>query len=338
MPSETRSISTKLLALPETTASILYSFYEVLTGFQDWAPPTSRQRSVPATFDAKIVSPDATMFRGLNGIPIAPQEALNTNAVPDVIIVPDVGIRPDDDPRGRWPEATSWLKRMHDAGATVCSVCTGSLLLADAGLLQGRPASTHWAYADMFRHYYPEVDLQPEKLFVTGNADQTITTTGGSAIWEELALYLIAHYCGEAAAIQASKLYLLGDRGEGQLIYAALHRPRRHEDAIIADAQAWIADNYAMPNPVARLVARSGLAERTYKRRFAAATGYTPMDYIQTLRIEEAKQMLESSTDTVEEIGAAVGYEDPTFFRRLFKRSTGVTPSRYRQRFQRSAA
>ena len=339
MPTEPQVISVRLLAVPETTASILYAFLDVLGGFKEnWSKLSGRLEADHPAFDAKIISPIETMFTSTSGIPIAPHESLHANAVPDVIIVPDVTIGLDEDPRGRWPESADWLRRMHEAGATVCSVCTGSLLLADAGILDGRPASTHWAYVDMFRRCYPAVALQPERLFVPGDAERHVVTTGGPATWEELALYLIAHYCGEAAAIQASKVFLLGDRGEGQLIYAALHRPRRHEDAVVADAQAWLADNYARPNPVTRLVERSGLAERTFKRRFTAATGYTPIDYVQTLRVEEAKQLLESSATPIDEVGAAVGYEDPTFFRRLFKRTTGVTPSRYRQRFRRTAA
>jgi transcriptional regulator GlxA family with amidase domain len=339
MPKPRPPVTVKLLAVPETTASILYAFHDVFSSFQSaWSKMSGKLEEGHTTFEPRIVSPIEGPFRFNSGIPAAADETLRTNAVPDVVIVPDVSISLDDDPRGRWPEAVDWLRRMHDAGATVCSVCTGSLLLADAGLLDGRAASTHWAYVEMFRRYYPDVDLQPEKLFVPGDASRRVITTGGPATWEELALYLIARYAGEAAAVQASKVFLLGDRGEGQLVYAALLRPRRHEDAVIADAQAWIADNYALPNPVARLVKQSGLTERTFKRRFTAATGYAPIDYVQTMRIEEAKQLLESSTLAVEQVGTAVGYEDPTFFRRLFKRSTGVTPSRYRQRFGRIAA
>jgi transcriptional regulator GlxA family with amidase domain len=155
------------------------------------------------------------------------------------------------------------------------------------------------------------------------------------AAWEDLALYLIARFYGEAAAIKAAKLYLFGDRSEGQLLFAALGKPKRHEDAVIARSQEWIANHYDMPNPVTQMVRRSGLADRSFKRRFKAATGFTPMDYVQTLRVEEAKQALESTDDSVEKIAQQTGYEDPTAFRRLFKRLTGVTPGRYRKRFQR---
>lgn len=112
-------------------------------------------------------------------------------------------------------------------------------------------------------------------------------------------------------------------------------RPRKHSDAVIADCQTWIAQNYAESHPVSRMIERSGLAQRIFKRRFQAATGYTPVDYVQALRVEEAKQLLETGGLSTEEVAHAVVYEDPVYFRRLFKRRTCTTPTRYRKRFQR---
>ena len=334
MASRTAPVTIKLLAVPETTAAILYSLYDVLNGYEAaWTELTGEPHG-GAGFDPRIVSPVEGAFTSRSGIPVTPHEQLTGNAVPDVIIVPDVSLRLAEDPRGRWPEVAAYLKRMHEAGATVCSVCTGSLILADAGLLDGRKATTHWGYIEMFRRCFPGVDLEPERVFVSGDHDGSVITTGGPATWEELALYLIARYRGEAAAIRAAKIWLLGDRSDGTMLYAAMVRPKRHEDKAIADAQVWLADNYGIANPVARLVERSGLPERSFKRRFKQATGYTPIDYVQTLRIEEAKQLLETTDTPVDSLGTIIGYEDPTFFRRLFKRSTGVTPSRYRQRFK----
>lgn len=334
MADPNQAVHIKLLAVPETTASVLYGLYDVLGGFEAAWTHLTKLRTVEPTIIPRVVSPLETGFTSPTGAPIVPHETLRTNAVPDVVIVPDLTIALSADPRGRWPEAAEYLRRAHQAGATVCSVCTGSLLLADAGLLDERPASTHWGYVDMFRRYYPQVDLQAERIFVPADNEHSVITTGGPATWQELALYLIARYRGGAAAVQAAKVYIMGDHAEGQLLYAALLRPRRHDDAAVADAQAWLAENYAAPNPVARMVERSGLAERTFKRRFRVATGYAPIDYVQTLRVEEAKQLLEATEEPVDDVSVAVGYEDPTFFRRLFKRSTGVTPSRYRQRFQ----
>jgi transcriptional regulator GlxA family with amidase domain len=150
----------------------------------------------------------------------------------------------------------------------------------------------------------------------------------------ELARYLIARFCGQEEAVRSSKIFLLGDRSEGQLPFAAMTRTRNHSDAIVEKCQAWVGEHYEIPNPVARMTERSGLAPRTFKRRFRAATGYTPIEYVQTLRIEEAKQLLEATDLQTDQIGAAVGYDDPASFRRLFKRTTGVGPARYRQRFR----
>lgn len=150
----------------------------------------------------------------------------------------------------------------------------------------------------------------------------------------ELALYLIAHFCGQEEAIRISKVFLLGDRSEGQLPFAALTRPRAHTDIVIENCQVWIAEHYELANPVERMTRYSGLESRAFKRRFRAATGYSPLEYTQTLRIEEAKHLLESSDMPTDLIGTEVGYEDPASFRRLFKRMTGVTPVRYRRRYQ----
>jgi transcriptional regulator GlxA family with amidase domain len=223
---------------------------------------------------------------------------------------------------------------MYAKGALIGSICTGAVVLAETGLLDGEPATSHWSVADLFRRYYPRVQLAADRILVPAGRDHRIVTGGGPSSWEDLSLYLIARFRSEAEAVRTAKIFLFGDRSEGQLPYMAMSKRRHHDDKIIADSQTWIAQNYEAPNPVTRMVQRSGLPERTFKRRFRAATGYTPVDYVQALRIEEAKQLLEATAQPTEEIGRQIGYEDPAFFRRLFKRRTGVTPGRYRQRYQ----
>jgi transcriptional regulator GlxA family with amidase domain len=176
--------------------------------------------------------------------------------------------------------------------------------------------------------------LRPERILIPAGADHRVITSGGASSWEDLAMHVVARYCGREEAIRTAKIFVFGDRSEGQLPYMALGKPRRHDDAVIAEAQSWIAEHYATPAPVAQMVARSGLAERTFKRRFRASTGYSPVEYVQALRIEEAKQMLETTDEATDTVAHSVGYEDPTFFRRLFKRRTGTTPGRYRRRYK----
>ena len=211
-------------------------------------------------------------------------------------------------------------------------------MLAEAGLLDGEEATCHWASADLIRRRYPAVRLRPERVLVPAGAGHRLVTAGGSSSWNDLALYLVARFCGEDEARRIAKLFLFGDRSAGQLPFAARVRPRQHQDAAVAAAQVWIAENYACDNPVSEMTRVSGLTSRTFKRRFQAATGYAPLDYAQSLRIEEAKQMLETGDAAIDAVAEEVGYAEPAAFRRVFKRATGISPLQYRQRFRRVAA
>jgi transcriptional regulator GlxA family with amidase domain len=185
----------------------------------------------------------------------------------------------------------------------------------------------------MIKTWFPRIDLKPDRILQPAGPEHRIITAGGMSAWQDLLLYLVARYAGEEEARRTAKIYLLGDRSEGQLPFAAMMPPRQHADASIRKCQEWVATHYDDPSPVARMTELSGLTQRTFKRRFKAATGYAPIEYVQSLRIEEAKQMLETTGTPTDRIGREVGYAEPAFFRRLFKRKTGTTPARYRQRF-----
>jgi len=163
--------------------------------------------------------------------------------------------------------------------------------------------------------------------------DQRIITTGGVTAWQDLAIYLITRFCGKQHAIDATRLHLLSTHSDGQLPFAAMTQSKQHDDAVISDCQDWIAEHYECSNPVARMTERSGLASRTFARRFRAATGYHPLDYVQELRIEVAKNKLATEAGNIDDIAFEVGYEDATSFRRLFKRKAGLTPAVYRKKF-----
>ncbi|MCG6862142.1 MAG: helix-turn-helix domain-containing protein, partial [Chromatiaceae bacterium] len=281
-----------------------------------------------------IVAEQSGLIRCGLGAPVVPDATFGSSPAFEVVIAPDMLVESGLDPRGNWPAAAAWLRSQYAGGAIVGSVCTGGLLLAEAGLLDDLEATSHWGVVPLFHECYPQVQLKPEKVLALAGPEHRIVTAGGAASWVELALYLIARFCGQEEAVRSSKVFLLGDRSEGQLPFAAMIRPRGHTDAIVEQCQAWIAEHYEVANPVTRVTEFSGLTPRTFKRRFQAATGYTPIEYVQTLRIEEAKQLLEATDVQTDRIGAEVGYEDPASFRRLFKRITGVTPARYRQRFR----
>jgi transcriptional regulator GlxA family with amidase domain len=327
-------ISVCLVAVPETAVGVLHGFFEVLSFVgSGWEMMTGWPPG-PRRFLPRIVAGSRDPFPNVVGLPIAPNLSFAEARRADIVIVADLAINRDEDTRGRWPEAVTWLRQQHAQGALVCSVCTGSLLLAEAGLLDGVEATCHWAATDQIRKRYPAVQLRPERVLVSSGSEHRIVTSGGSASWTDLALYLVARFCGEDEARRTAKLFLFGDRSSGQAPFAARVRPAQHEDAAVAAAQVWIAKNYAAANPVAGMTAASGLSTRTFKRRFQAATGYSPLEYTQSLRIEEAKQMLEATDDPIDHIATEAGYVEPASFRRLFKRSTGISPLQYRQRFR----
>jgi transcriptional regulator GlxA family with amidase domain len=324
-----------LLAAPETSASVLYGLYDVLlsTGavYADMVAGVTGEEMM----DVQIVSADGKPFHCIGNIPVEPHGAIDRKAVPDAVIVCDMYTSIYDVPKGRYQREVAWLRQSHDAGALVTSVCSGSLLLAEAGLLDGHQATAHWAYRDMFQRNYPRIDFRSESVLCLAAESDRIVTAGGVSAWHDLAVYLIARFCGYRHAIETAKVFLISGHSEGQSPYAVMTRPMESNDGPISDCQVWIADHYATPKPVEKMIERSGLNARTFSRRFRAGTGFAPMEYVQTLRIEEAKQMLETDACKTDEVGASVGYEDPASFRRVFKRSVGMSPAAYRKKFQR---
>ncbi len=331
---EREPVTVALVLVPEATASVLYGMSEVFAAVGGaWEALTGEAnpvRRIRPLFVAESREPVVIQ----QGVSITPQ-ATYAETRPDVVLVTDLALDPGIDPHGRWPATVAWLRAQHGREAVIGSVCTGSVLLAEAGLLDGLPATTHWSVRPLFDAWYPAVQLHPERLLVPAGPAHRVVTSGGYAAWADLVLYLIARFCGRAEAVRIAKVFLFGDRSDGQLPYTSMIRPTGHGDAAIDRCQAWIAWHYTDPNPVSGMLAQSGLAERTFKRRFCAATGYTPIEYVQTMRVEEAKQLLETTGVPIEEIAESVGYQDVASFRRLFKRMTGVTPARYRQRFGR---
>jgi transcriptional regulator GlxA family with amidase domain len=252
---------------------------------------------------------------------------------PDIICVPEVLSHPQEDIRGRYPVETSWLRECHEQGSIVASVCSGAFLLAEAGLLDDQQVTTHWAFCDAMRERYPRIRLCAQNSLLVSGDDNRLVLAGGGASCQDLALYLIARFAGIECAIQTARVHLVDWHNVGQQPFAHVAQSRQTEDALIARCQVWIAENYHEAAPVASVVAYSQLRERTFTRRFQQATGQTPIEYVQNLRIEEARHLLETGELSVEAIANTVGYEDASFFARLFKRHVGLTPAQYRRRF-----
>lgn len=236
--------------------------------------------------------------------------------------------------KGRYPDLMEWIRRRYRTGSFIYSACTGAILLAATGLLNGRAATSHWAYQELFRTRFSEIDFHPEPNLCFADPSGRIVTAGGTTSWHDLAIHIISRHCSPGEALRIAKVYLLKWHGEGQLPYASLVRRQPHADSVVRHAETWLASHFREPHAVAAVVAVSGIPDRTLKRRFKAATGSTLIDHVQNLRIEEAKRLLEADAIASEAIAAEVGYENAAFFRRLFKRATGLTPGEYRRMFR----
>jgi transcriptional regulator GlxA family with amidase domain len=326
----------RILAVPATSAAVLYGLYEVLSWVgRAWEQLTLGRPDEPL-LDVKIVAATSAPFTIYHDVLVKPELALDDAEDADVVCVTDVMTPMDCPPLKRYPEEQDWLRRVYRRGAIVTSVCSGTLFLAESGLLDGQEATTHWALREKFRLHYPSVKLRPERVLALAGEGQRIITAGGQAAWEDLALYLISRLCGPEEAVRTAKIYSLSPRHEGQLQFTAMAQRVQDADSLVQECQLWVAEHYHDEFPVAAMIARSGLSPRTFSRRFRAATGYGPMDYVQLLRIEEAKQLLERDRRSVDDIGVEIGYQDAASFRRLFKRFTGLTPAAYRRRFNMS--
>jgi transcriptional regulator GlxA family with amidase domain len=282
--------------------------------------------------DVKIIARKSEPFRCMGEVLIEPHAGVDDIDSADAVVVCDMYTPTDTPPKGRYQAEIGWLRRMYARNALVCSVCSGSAVLAETGLLDGLEVSGHWAYRHMFREHYPNVKLTEDSILNLSAEHKRLVTAGGVTAWQDLVIYLIERFCGLQQAVYTAKVHLLAPHTDGQLPFAVMTQ-RNHGDALIQDCQGWIADHYECVSPVAQMTVRSGLSSRTFARRFRSSTGYQPIEYVQGLRIEAAKQLLESETTVIEEISNRVGYEDPTSFRRIFKRNVGITPALYRKKF-----
>jgi transcriptional regulator GlxA family with amidase domain len=322
-----------ILAFPEVTASVVFGMYDLFkSAGRDWGFIVDGVPGRPP-IEPQVVSAHRGAFEVANGVQVRPQATLD-GPPPDVVCVPEMFVPPGEPLEGRFTREIDWLRRCHASGSIVAATCSGALLLAEAGLLDGHEATTHWAYCDIMARRYPRVTVRPQRSLVVSGEGQRLMMAGGGTSWIDMALYLIARLAGVEAAMQVARLNLVDWHHVGQQPFARLSASRQADDALIARCQAWIAENYQRSAPVAAMTQLSGLPERSFVRRFHAATGMSPLEYVHTLRLEEAKQMLEASDASIEAIAHEVGYEDAAFFSRLFRRKVNLTPAQYRRRFR----
>ncbi|UIK07958.1 GlxA family transcriptional regulator [Neorhizobium galegae] len=336
MPREATGTSLKplhvsLVAIPDAVVSTLSGVFDVMNAFSVLPPPDV---AITRPFEVQIVGIETGPLTLASLVPVTVQRSIATVEATDIVIVPSILLRPDGWRKGRYPELVDWVNRMHAGGALICSACSGIFLLAETGLFDGADATVHFGYAGAFAAAFPQVPIHPERVLVVSGRREELISSGASMTWHDLVLYLIARHMGAAAARSIARFFALQWHQDGLAPYIVFEGRKDHGDTAIQAAQDWVATRFSVANPLEEMILRAGLTERTFKRRFTAAAGVSPIAYVQRLRIEEAKRRLEGTEASVDEISWQVGYEEPAFFRRLFKRVTGLAPGAYRRRFQ----
>jgi transcriptional regulator GlxA family with amidase domain len=281
-------------------------------------------------FRVRIASVDGAPIVSSCGLRLVPELAIDQVEQTDLIVLSASGLNIQEQ-IARTTGLLPWLRAWHARGACIAAVCTGAAFLAESGLLDGRQGTTHWALADTLRRQYPRVQWRPEQ-FVT--EDNRLFCSGGVYSSVDLSLYLVEKFCGREVALQCSKAMLLSMPRHSQTGYALLPLSPPHEDDKIREAEAYLKERFRRAVSIDQLALAVGMSPRNLIRRFKAATGRVPGDYVQTLRVAAARELLERGSGlSVQEVCTKVGYEDVAFFRQLFKRHTGLSPLEYRGRF-----
>lgn len=228
----------------------------------------------------------------------------------------------------------AWLVERHAEGSVIGSVCSGAYLLAHAGLLDGRVATTHWCHAADLAARFPAVRLDSARLVVD---DGDIITSGAVMAWIDLGLRLVERLLGPAVTVATARYMLFDAAGREQRHYAGFAPRLNHGDGPVLKVQHWLQATAAQTVSLAEMAARAGLEARTFERRFRRATGQRPTEYRQALRVARARELLESSTLPIARIAWDVGYADEAAFRKVFRRVVGLSPGAYRLRFRHAA-
>lgn len=277
-------------------------------------------------FDVTIASPDGQPIQCLNKIQIQPHRSMETVEETDLIIIASATYI--DQILERYPDLVPWLRRQYDRGSHVASICTGVFLLAETGLLDGKSATLHWGFTDIFRRRYPRVSLKEDHMFI--DQDRLYCSAGVSA-GMDLSLYLVEKFCGRQTAVQSAKTMILDPGREMQTPYKSYLFSGDCGDPLVVNTRRWIEQHCAQPVDYDELASKFRISRRSFERRFKRAMGVTPLGYQQQLRVETAKRLLEEGRRSFSEITYMVGYEDvpsgvPAFARPWCPRHPGFSP------------
>ncbi len=290
-----------------------------------------QQQDVQRLFKVSIASPDGQPIRCINGLELQAHCSYQEIQTADIVVVPTIAA-PIQDVLQQNPELIQFLKSAHADSTLIAGNCTGNFFLAEAGILDNRVATTHWGFQDIFRTHYPQVKLNADLMI---SRDQNIYCAGGGLAWFDLGLHLIERFYGFEVAMQSAKSFVIDYRRDSQLSYSLLKIGQPHHDELVQNVQNWLEQHFHESFSLDDIATRFNVTTRTLIRHFKQALDLPPNQYLQAIRIEAARKRLEETDQAVDVIMQNIGYQDPSSFRRLFHRKTGLTPLEYRRRFSR---
>lgn len=247
----------------------------------------------------------------------------------DLLVIPSVGHDYDNVIKDNAALIT-WISEQYKNGAEIASICTGAFLLAATGLLEGKSCSTHWNAAAGFRRLFPNIDLQTDKLITV---EPGIYTNGGAYSFLNLVLFLVEKYFDRPTAIYCSKIFQIDFERTSQSPFFIFQVQKNHGDKLVCDAQTYIEENLGEKISFEKLASKLAISRRNFDRRFIKATGNTPVEYLQRVKVEVAKKTLEKGRKSIFEVMYEVGYSDDKAFREVFKKITGLSPLDYKAKY-----
>ncbi|MGB5820756.1 MAG: helix-turn-helix domain-containing protein [Saonia sp.] len=294
-----------------------------------WVNEFNAQMEKEPLFDIHLVGLEKNLDKSGGLFAITPETIIQEVPKTDLIIIP--AIHEDyEESLKRNGGFIPWLISRYKEGAEIVSLCISSFFLASTGLLDGKPCSTHWQYANLFRELFPKAILKDEKIVTEADG---IYTSGGAYAFTNLVIYLIEKYAGRETAIMAAKGFMIDIDRSSQSPFMIFSGQKTHKDEYILKAQEYIEQNYRDKISVSDLCKDIALSRRTFERRFKNATSNTVLEYLQRVKVEAAKKELEKGRKTVNEVMYEVGYSDPKGFRDVFRKITDMTPIEYLNRY-----
>jgi len=315
-----------LIVNQEVDLTTLTGTIQIFNGANEFMRSSGRE----APFKVELVGPDNEMKGIANNFNLQIDKTIEEVQTPDLIIIPS-----NNNPLSlveKHTKVQGWIIDCYAKGSEVASLCTGVFLLASTGLLDGKKCSTHWMMANEFQQVFPKVELSPQQIVTD---ERGLYTSGGAYSFLNLILYLLEKYEGRQLAIWAAKMFGIDIDRKDQSNFIVFNGQKDHQDTEILEIQNFIEKNYEKKILVSELVAQANMDGRNFIRRFKKATFNTPLEYIQRVKIEAAKQKLETTNMNINEIKYSLSWTDDKSFRHIFKKHTGLIPTAYKQKYRR---